>query len=89
MRATAQAVPFVETYCPDVFAHRIARVDLLSDGMARLWWVVEENVAEGVQYVLVGRILVPIKGIIENRELIVQALTDKAALPIEGLAAVH
>ena len=86
MRATAQAVPFVEIDMQDTFAHKMGRVELLSDGMVRLWWVVEES----SRYVLVGRLLVPVTGVIENRDLIEQALTGKAVLrTFEGLEAVH
>lgn len=81
MRATAQAVPFIETDCPDIFAHRMGRVEILTDSMVRLWWIVEETSPEGVRHVLVARVVVPLAGVLANHDLIASALTGKATVP--------
>ena len=71
-------IPFQDRDVPEVFASRVVRVELLSGSVVRFWLAVEEHMPDGMQYILTLRMLIPLEGVMANRELLSEALAGKA-----------
>lgn len=82
-------VAFLDADVPEIFAHRLARIDHLSGDMVRLHLVAEEIGGDGVRYVLAGRVLMPRCGLIIGRPIVHHAIAqDRPTLTMmSGLAA--